>query len=93
MEYVASLHFLIMIDEKYLIAIGKYLEERKNVNRYKNRLHRFRDNKLGLWSKITILLEMGYNVLLGLNSIEIIETEKQNLLTSPSYYTEGDKTD
>lgn len=62
-----------MIEEKYIVAIGKYLEARKNVNRYKNRLHRFREGKLGLWSQITLLLEMGYTVKLKLGSIELIE--------------------
>lgn len=60
-----------MIEKRYIEAIGEYLESKKNVNRYKNRLHRFREGKLGLWSQISLLIEMGYTVTLKLNSIEI----------------------
>lgn len=62
-----------MIEEKYAIAIGVYLKKNKNVNRYKNRLHRFREGKLGLWSKISILLEMGYKLVLFGDTITVIE--------------------
>lgn len=62
-----------MIEPRHLVAIGVYLEKNKNVNRYKNRLHRFREGKLGLWSQISLLLEMGYTVILKLGFIEIVE--------------------
>ena len=62
-----------MIEEKHIKAIGIYLEKNKNVNRYKNRLHRFREGKLGKVSMVFLLAEMGYKVILHFTNIEIIE--------------------